>query len=111
MRILPALAVAAVAAGLYHYRGHYRGRYRSRSSFREDRPTDDVLAERVRLSIGGAASNPVQVTAADGIVTLRGRVRSRAESDLVVAAALAVPGVTQVTNYLETQDQPQVSLP
>ncbi len=109
MRILTVLAVAAVAAGVYQYR---------QSQARRSGPEqpaqalpDDMLAERVRVSIAGAASSPVEVSAAKGVVSLRGRTRSRAERDLVEAAALAVPGVSQVTNFLEIQDQPQVALP
>ena len=105
MRILTVLAVAAVAAGIYQYH-QYRQRPRP---FQASGDSDELLAERVRLSIGGAASSPVEVSAANGIVTLRGRLRSRSERDLVEAAALAVPGVSQVTNFLETQDQPQVA--
>jgi osmotically-inducible protein OsmY len=102
MRILTVLALAAVAAGIYQYRQRPK-------PFQASGDSDELLAERVRLSIGGAASSPVEVSAANGIVTLRGRLRSRSERDLVEAAALAVPGVSQVTNFLETQDQPQVA--
>lgn len=109
MRILTILAVAAVAAGVYQYR---QSRRPSREQLRPaDAVPDDMLAERVRVSIAGAASSPVEVSAANGVVSLRGRTRSRAERDLVEAAALAVPGVSQVTNFLEIQDQPQVALP
>jgi osmotically-inducible protein OsmY len=100
MRLLTLLAVAAVAAGVYHYR--------SRLPAARRRPagpgvSDELLAERVRSGIAGAASSPVDVRCINGIVSLRGTVR-RAERDLVLAAALAVPGVTQVTNFLETDE-------
>jgi osmotically-inducible protein OsmY len=100
MRLLTLLAVAAVAAGIYHYR--------SRTPTARRRPagpgvSDELLAERVRSGIAGAASRPVDVRCINGIVSLRGTVR-RAERDLVLAAALAVPGVTQVTNFLETDE-------
>jgi osmotically-inducible protein OsmY len=45
----------------------------------------------------------VDVRCVDGVVSLRGTVR-KAERDLVLAAALAVPGVTQVVNFLETDE-------
>ena len=57
----------------------------------------------MRQSIAGAASTPVQVRCLRGVVTLRGTVRP-AERDLVLATALAVPGVTQVTNFFETEE-------
>lgn len=97
MRLLPLLAVAAVAAGLYQYR------YRIRTSAISRGISDELLAERVRSGIAGAASSPVEVRCINGIVSLRGTVRT-AERDRVLAAALAVPGVTQVTNFLETDE-------
>ncbi len=100
MRLLTLLAVAAVAAGVYHFRSRagYTGARRARRAL-----SDAMLAERVRSGIAGAASRPVDVRCVNGIVSLRGTVR-KAERDLVLAAALAVPGVTQVTNYLETDE-------
>ncbi|HKQ27782.1 MAG TPA: BON domain-containing protein, partial [Burkholderiales bacterium] len=65
--------------------------------------SDQMLAESVRSGIAGAASSPVDVKVINGVVSLRGTVR-KAERDLVLAAALAVPGVTQVTNFLETDE-------
>jgi osmotically-inducible protein OsmY len=99
MRLLTLLALAAVAAGIYHYQTQRRaGRPVRRAGV-----SDEELAERVRSGIAGAASTPVEVRVVDGIVSLRGTVR-KAERDLVLAAALAVPGVTQVTNFLETDE-------
>jgi osmotically-inducible protein OsmY len=97
MRLLPLLALAALAAGVYHYRQHL-ARPRRRQAAR-----DELLAESVRAGIAGAASSPVEVRCVNGVVSLRGTLR-RAERDLVLAAALAVPGVTQVTNFLETDE-------
>ncbi|OGA57680.1 MAG: hypothetical protein A3G81_04185 [Betaproteobacteria bacterium RIFCSPLOWO2_12_FULL_65_14] len=50
--------------------------------------------------IAGAATSPIDVRVANGVVTLRGSVK-RAERDLALAVALAVPGVTQVANQFE----------
>jgi len=100
MRLLTVLAVAAVAAGMYHYRKQRR----PQRAEPEARLSDDLLAERVRSGIAGAASSPIEVRVANGVVTLRGTVR-RAERDLALAAALAVPGVDQVANQLEIEDQ------
>ena len=103
MRLLTLLAVAALAAGVYHYRDHRGSRF---ARTRRDRQavSDAQIEESVRQRIAGAVSAPVQVRCLRGVVTLRGTVRP-AERDLVLAAALAVPGVTQITNFLET-DQP-----
>jgi osmotically-inducible protein OsmY len=101
MRLLTLLAVAALAAGVYHFRGR-RGLTRS-SRRATQAQSDRLLEESVRQSIANAASTPVQVRCRRGVVTLRGNVRP-AERDLVLAAALAVPGVTQVTNFFETEE-------
>src|SRR5258708_3963169 len=97
MRLLTLVAVAAAAFGVYHYRQR-RGLNRRRPA-----SSDELLAERVRSGIAGAASSPVDVRVVNGVCSLRGTVRT-AERDLVLAAALAVPGVTQVTNFLETDE-------
>ena len=97
MKLLTVLAVAVLAAGVYHYRG-YRGQARAGVT-----PADAQLEESVRSRIAGAASAPVEVRCSSGVVTLRGTVRP-AERDLLLAAALAVPGVTQVTNLLEVDE-------
>ena len=96
MRLLTLLAVAAVAAGVYHLRRVDSRRGRQAMS-------DAMLAESVRSGIAGASSSPVDVRCINGVVTLRGTVR-RVERDLVLAATLAVPGVAQVTNLLETDE-------
>jgi osmotically-inducible protein OsmY len=99
MRLLTLLAVAAVAAGVYQYRRQglaQRGRDRQARS-------DELLAKNVRSAIAGKASSPVDVRCINGVVSLRGTVH-RAERDLLLADVLAVPGVTQVTNYLETDE-------
>jgi osmotically-inducible protein OsmY len=99
MRLLTLLAAAALAAGVYHYRQRL-----GRAS--EDRQTrsDELLAQSVRSGIAGSASRPVEVRCVNGVVSLYGTVPTRAERDLVLAAALAVPGVTQVTNFLESDE-------
>jgi osmotically-inducible protein OsmY len=99
MRLLTLLAVAALAAGAYHYRQRLGQPRRDRQA-----RSDALLAESVRLGIAGASSSPVDVRCINGVVSLRGTVPTRAERDLLLAAALAVAGVTQVTNYLETDE-------
>ena len=98
MRLLTLVAVAALAAGIYHYRTRT-----ARPAAARTGGSDELLAESVRSGIAGAASSPVDVRVINGVVALRGTVR-KAERDLVLAAALAVPGVTQVTNFLETDE-------
>jgi osmotically-inducible protein OsmY len=101
MRLLTLVAIATVAYGVYNYRER-RG-LGQREAQAPETKSDQMLAESVRSGIAGAASSPVDVKVINGVVSLRGTVR-KAERDLVLAAALAVPGVTQVTNFLETDE-------
>lgn len=101
MRLLTLVAIATVAYGVYQYRER-RGLDQGETQAPETK-SDQMLAESVRSGIAGAASSPVDVRVITGVVSLRGTVR-KAERDLVLAAALAVPGVTQVTNFLETDE-------
>ena len=98
MKAMTVVAAAVLAAGIYHYR-RYRAPKRAAPRLRVP---DDLLAERVHRAVAGAASTPVDVRVANGIVTLRGKVKS-AERDLVLAAALAVPEVSRVANQLEVE--------
>ena len=107
MRLLTLAALATVAYGVYHYRER-RGLGQQPEAQAPESQSDQMLAESVRSGIAGAASSPIDVKVINGVVSLRGTVR-KAERDLVLAAALAVPGVTQVTNFLET-DEPVVDL-
>lgn len=99
MRLLAVLAVAALAAGIYHFRATRGQAVRKVSS-------NEQLARRVRAAIESSVANPggVEVRVSGGTVTLRGSVRKE-ERDFVLAAALGAPGVTRVANYLEI-DQP-----
>lgn len=101
MRLLAILAVAAVAAGAYHFQQTRTQALRRRTLASKD------LERRVRAAIESAVANPggVDVRVHGPTVTLRGRVR-REERDFVLAAALGAPGVTQVSNYLEIDEQP-----
>jgi osmotically-inducible protein OsmY len=101
MRLLTLAAIATLAYGVYHYRERRGATQREAQA--PETESDQMLAESVRSGIAGAASSPVDVKVINGVVSLRGTVR-KAERDLVLAAALAVPGVTQVTNFLETDE-------
>jgi hypothetical protein len=98
MRLLTVLALAALAGGLYHL-GSHRGRALQARLGR----ADERLAEAVRSAITGKGSGPVDVRCANGVVALRGNL-SAAERDRVLAAALAVSGVVQVTNLIEIEE-------
>ena len=98
MRLLTVLALAALAGGLYHL-GSRRGRALQARLGR----ADERLAEAVRSAIAGKGSGRVHVRCANGVVALRGNLTS-AERDRVLAAALTVPGVVQVTNLIETDE-------
>ena len=96
MRLLTLLAVAALAAGVYHYRQRH-GPGRGRLS------PERRMEQSVRQAIAQAAASPIGVRCINGVVILRGTV-GMAERDRVLAAALAVPGITQVTNLLEVNE-------
>ena len=98
MRLLTLVAVAAVAAGAYHFsttRPRAPGRQRD----------TEAPARRVRAAIESAVASPgaIDVRVHRGRVTLRGRVRKE-ERDFVLAAALGAPGITQVNNLLEVEE-------
>jgi hypothetical protein len=90
MRLLALLAVAG-AAVLLAKRRH-----------RPHLHPDERLGQQVRAQIAALLADPraVRVTVNRGVIGLRGSV-SKAERDDVLAAVLATPGVTQVSNFLE----------
>lgn len=96
MRLLTLLAVATVAAGVYRFR---QLRRLGGGTLSPDRQ----MEKSVHQAIAHAASSPVHVRCINGVVTLRGTV-SVAERDRLLAAALGVPGITQVTNLLEVNE-------
>jgi len=97
MRLLTVLAAAALVAGIYHYGRHDRARLSRREK------ADERLAHAVRSALAGRASARVQVRCLHGTVTLRGTLPA-SERDAILAAALAVPGVAQVTNFIDTAE-------
>jgi osmotically-inducible protein OsmY len=69
---------------------------------------DQKLVEQVRAAVtpAGADSSSVQtvqVSAAGGIVTLKGNVKTEEEKTRMETAAKAVPGVTKVENQIEVK--------
>lgn len=99
MRLLTTLAVTALAAGIYHYK------YWSRDRALRQAQADERLAQQVRQAIRAAVADPgpVDVCVSCGVVTLRGEVK-KVECDVVVAAALAVPGVIEVADFLDSDE-------
>ena len=100
MRFLTLVALAAVAAGVYHYRQR-RGPGARRAPARN--VSDYRMEQAVRTAIAGKAAAAVDVHCINGIVTVRGTV-SAAERDRLLATVLAVPGIRQVTNFLEVTE-------
>lgn len=70
--------------------------------------TDQDLAERVRRAVTDDAmvatlSQDLQVTALNGVVTLRGGVRSQSDKDAIGNKARGVSGVASVVNELSVR--------
>lgn len=99
MRLLTIVAVATLAAGVFHFQ-------QTRRRAMERLRTSDNLARRVRAAIEASVADPgaLEVRVQGSAVTLRGRVRKE-ERDFVLAAALGAPGVTQVANFLEVEER------
>lgn len=70
--------------------------------FTDQSAPDEVLVARVRSEMGRYVSHPgaVTVTANGGAVTLSGAILAR-EAPSFVAAAMRLPGVEQLHDYLE----------
>jgi len=72
-------------------------------------PTDEALAgtaEVVLLSTDGADFRRVGVDAAEGVVTLHGKVSTESEKLEAAAAVRSVDGVQQVNNQLIVAPEP-----
>jgi osmotically-inducible protein OsmY len=111
-RALTFFAIAGIGAGLAYFlqtrqQRAVRGRTGARGYYEGEPVADDVLQERVRSSLSGVApSEAIEMRVNQGTVVLRG-VLPRLQRDRVLAAVLAVPGVTQVSNYLEAERPPE----
>ncbi len=73
-------------------------------------PDDDkTLVDKIKSEVLGRTDyvgHDVVVDAADGVVTLRGQLARPDQIDDLAAAVGAVPGVSQVENYLHLPDTP-----
>ena len=69
--------------------------------------SDEVLAERVRARIGRNIAHPgsIDVSVAQGVVTLRGPILA-SEVSRILRAVRAVAGVREVLNELEVHESP-----
>ncbi len=77
------------------------------SILRHGEPTDETLVARVRSKVGRVVGRPraIEVSASDGIVTLRGPVLRHEVEDLI-SAVENVDGVREVRNELEPHESP-----
>lgn len=91
--ILRPLTLIAAAAGVAAY---FYLRERPRP------PAPSGLEERVRQALSGVLADPqaIHVSAHEGVVSLRGPVLP-GERDRALATVLGVPGVMEVSNFLE----------
>ena len=79
-----------------------------RSRFRRETADDEILHERVRAALGRVVSHPaaVEVSVADGRVTLAGQVLGHELDDLVRTVG-GVRGVSEVRNELTVSSSPE----
>jgi osmotically-inducible protein OsmY len=77
----------------------------TKSIFRRDEVTDDVLVDRVRSRLGRIPVHigAFDVTAKDGVATLRGEILA-AELPKVLRAARLVRGVKEIDNQFEVHE-------
>jgi osmotically-inducible protein OsmY len=78
----------------------------AKSLFRKEDVSDDVLVNRVRAKLGHYSdqTSAIEVSAQNGVVTLRGPILAP-EVPHVLSAARLVRGVTDVDNQLEVQPE------
>lgn len=102
MRLLTIAAIAAIAAlaaGIRHLLAH-----RAVAPAARKRPIIGTLAKKVRDS--AEIPDSVTVTSHNGVVTLKGGPMPKGDVDRTLAAVLAVPGVHEVRNYVQTEGDP-----
>ena len=71
----------------------------------------EVAALRRRLSSTGVDVSGVHVECADGVVDLRGQVRTSAHRKVLELAALDAPGVSEVRSWLRLAGRPAPTEP
>jgi osmotically-inducible protein OsmY len=95
IRSLVVLAAAGAAAAYFYSRGR-------RPAAPVEAPEDRQVEESIRAKLAEVVAAPgaIHVTVTDGMASLRGPVLP-GERDRALAAALEVPGVLLVKNFLE----------
>ena len=93
--LLTLAAVAGLTVGIRHFLRHRAGQHAARR-----RPVLGTLANKVRAS--AAIPESVDVSSRKGVVTLKGGPMPKEDVDRALAAALAVPGVREVRNFVQT---------
>jgi osmotically-inducible protein OsmY len=78
----------------------------AKSLFRKEDVSDDVLVDRVRAKLGHYSehTSAIDVSAQNGVVTLRGPILAQ-EVPHVLSTARLVRGVTDIDNQLEVRGQ------
>jgi osmotically-inducible protein OsmY len=97
----------AAAARARDLRNRVRGAVAGvRSRLRREEVDDAVLEARVRSRLGHVMANPgsIEVSAADGCVTLAGPVLAE-EAERLLATAETVPGVRDVVSRLDVHEE------
>ncbi|MEA3192264.1 MAG: hypothetical protein QOD26_597 [Betaproteobacteria bacterium] len=93
MRLLALTAAAGLVFGIRHF-------LRTRKPPSRTRPVIGALAKKVRER--AEIPDNVNVTSRKGVVTLKGGPVPKDEVDRALAAVLAVPGVHEVRNFVQT---------
>ena len=80
----------------------------TKSMFRQEEVTDELLLDRVRSKLGHypAQAGTIDVTANNGIVSLRGSILAK-EVPRVLRAVRFIRGVKSIDNQLELRNEPE----
>ena len=93
MRLLTLAAAVGLIFGIRHYLS-------ARKPSPRIRPVIGSLAKKIRDVVD--FPDNVDVTSRKGVVTLKGGPMPKDEADRALAAVLAVPGVREVRNFVQT---------
>lgn len=82
----------------------------TKARLRHEEVTDDLLVERVRSKLGRLHNVASEITANDGVVTLRGPIVAE-KMPQILRAVKYVRGVKGIDNQLEIQSEPESASP
>src|SRR6266496_4040620 len=71
-----------------------------------DQPTDNLISDRVRIKLAGdpeVKGGALEVTVAQGVVTITGNVESQRAKDKATKLAKKIKGVKQVVNNINVE--------